>query len=268
MGVALLVVALLAQPPDKPNGVSVDETLRRAVNEYAYGNYDTAIEQLRALLYPMRLVSDAQVIEARKYLALSYQLTDKPELMEEEFAKLLYLEPDYTLDPFSIPPSIIEAFEAIRTRLKPQLDAIRLRRVEASDGGTTASGPVVSTTLIERNDIVTLLPFGIGQFQNGDDGWGLFFALSEVVLLGVNIGAYMYARYNIGDDYDREDRGMVRALTVTQYASLAMFGIVWSLGIFQARLNFVPTVSGPPVGRDPTPGTRAVGPGALLTLDF
>ncbi len=86
------------------------------------------IDQLRSLLYPMRLYSDGQVIDARKYLGLSYYLMNREQDMREEFQKLLYLDPDYQLDPFSIPPPIIEVFEHIRTDMRPQLDVIRLRK--------------------------------------------------------------------------------------------------------------------------------------------
>ena len=46
----------------------VDAELRRAGNEYAYGNYEEAILQLQNLLYPMRLTSEQQVLEARELL--------------------------------------------------------------------------------------------------------------------------------------------------------------------------------------------------------
>src|SRR5262245_19495455 len=53
---------------------SVEDQLRRAKNEYAYGDYAKAIGSLQDLLYPMRLYSDDQVIEARRYLGLALVL--------------------------------------------------------------------------------------------------------------------------------------------------------------------------------------------------
>lgn len=272
-----LVIALVlaqAQPAAAPSA-RPDEVLRRAVNEYAYGNYETAIAQLKALLYPMQLVSDAQVLEARRYLALSYYLTDKRDLMTEELEKLLYLEPDYHLDPFSIPPSIIDAFEKIRERMKPQLDAIRQRRAdqrieESQERPGTLR--IVERTIVERSELATFAPFGIGQFQNGQTGWGVFFAATQTLLLGVNVGSYLYLLFGVGNGYDQAEHGStVRALTVAQTASLALFGMSWSLGVLHARLYFVPTVEGPPVVRDGGPGLPAPagpGPGLIFGLDF
>ncbi len=252
---ALLLTAPTAQQPpgngmtvpakmDNAERSSADELLRRAINEYAYGNYGAAIDQLRALLYPMRLVSDSQVIEARKYLGLSYYLLSRPVDMREELEKLLYIDPDYQLDPFSIPPPIIDEFERIREQAKPQLDVIRLRRAEQSGNASAVrriEASIPPTT--GARGVTSFLPFGVGQFENGDASMGLFFALTEAVLLGLNIAAYLYATYGIGDDYPSGDHGLVRGLQITQYASLSLFALTWGIGVYHARLQVTPAIA-------------------------
>jgi tetratricopeptide (TPR) repeat protein len=261
VGLVLLLVTQAADP------TSIEDELRRARNEYAYGNYEAAVEQLRALLYPMKLSTDAQVIEARKYLALSYYLLDRPESMKEEFEKLLYLDPDYELDPFTVAPAVVDRFEAIRKELKPGLDTIRRRRSEEKLGSGQGLGilRVIETRLVERSDIATFMPFGVGQFQNDDLRWGLFFCVTEAVLLSVNVGSYLWGlkvRH-----YTAEQRGTVEALGAAQYASLALFGTVWALGVFQARLNFAPTLIEPPMVHD-EPLEPSTTPGVSLRLQF
>src|SRR5262245_28292469 len=101
---AVVVLAAIAAAPDAPPAaapsaandtsrdagpLSVVDTLRRAKNEYAYGNYAPAVELLRGLLYPMRLYSDEQVIEARRYLGLALYLLDRRAEAQDEFTKLL-----------------------------------------------------------------------------------------------------------------------------------------------------------------------------------
>ncbi len=263
-----------AAPPTavKPNGVAappsvdVEAELRRAKNEYAYGNYTTAVGGLTGLLYPMRLTTDEQVIEARKVLALSYYLLGKLEPAREEFKKLLFLSPDYELDPYTIAPPIIDVFETVRLQLKPELDAIRQRKSDQQMGLPTQVGfrRVIETRITERSDFATLLPFGVGQFQNGDVGWGVFFAALELTLLSVNIAAHMYAN-SVGNysPEQTERRLLVQRLTVAQYAALAMFGLSWSLGVFHARLHFAPSIESTPVVRD-----EPLAPGAVLRIDF
>lgn len=239
---------------------SVVEELRRAKNEYAYGNYAEAAERLRSLLYPMRLVSDDQVIEARKYLALSYYLLDRLDEVGEEFAKLLYLDPDYDLDPFTVAPPVIETFETVRKQLQPELDVIRQRRSDAQLGEQQLRGirRTITTKITEHSELGTILPFGVGQFQNGQMGWGLIFAGTELALASANIGAYLTARrHSVYDEKDSDARRLVQQLTVVQYASAAMLGLVWSLGVFHARLHFVPSVVAPPLVHDEPVATSA-----------
>lgn len=273
-----------AAPSDAPaetlDQPSVEDELRRAKNEYAYGNYEESVRRLRSLLYPMRLRSDEQVIEARRYLALSYYLLDEREMLEEEFRKLLFLDPDYELDPFSIAPPVIELFEQVRKELAPELDAIRQRKADERLSQTSTEGLLrtIDRTVTERSELATFLPFGVGQFQNGDTELGIFFAASEAVLLAVNVGAFLYARYGIGDSFDPEEENTVRALAFAQYGSLVLFATVYSLGVFQARLNFVPTIETPPVIRDqplsplnaPLGNSRMppLSPGVIFGLDF
>ena len=251
---AVLCAALAAPATTPPSNdpADVEAELRRAKNEYAYGNYEQAAEMLRSLLYPIRLSNDEQVIETRKYLALSYYLLGKFVAASEEFGKLLYLSPDFQLDPYTVPPPIIELLELVRTQRKPELDAIRQRKTDERAHTAAQQGFVrhVEQTMYERSEIGTLLPFGVGQFQNGDYGWGTLFAVGEVALVGINIACYLVAS-SYGPTYSTtHQRSVVDALTVGQYASLALFGITWSLGVYQARLSFQPVVAGKPIVHD------------------
>jgi hypothetical protein len=267
----LLAGLLLAQTAEN---AAVEDDLRRAKNEYAYGNYDKSVALLRGLLYPMRLTTDEQVIEARKYLALSYYLVDQLDGVGEEFAKLLHADPDYQLDPFTIAPPVIEMFETIRRHLKPELDVIRQLRSDDKLSQPLRPGiqREIERRITEKSELSTFMPFGIGQFQNGQTGWGVAFAASELVLLAINVAAYVYIVRVVADskgDYLQDKRQLVQSLTVVQYGSLALFGLAWSLGIFHARLHFVPVVESPETVREiPLAETRRNPPGLALTLSF
>lgn len=235
-----------AQDSENPGqSLTVDDELRRAKNEYAYGNYEAAKKRLLGLLYPMRVYSDAQVKEARLYLGLAYYLLDERNQTEEEFAKLLYLAPDYQLDPFTIAPPIIELFEKVRTKHQKQLDVIRDRKVkEAKDKGPAPGlQREIKVIRTERSEFMSYMPFGLGQFQNEDYGWGAFFAVTEVLLLAANIGSYVWvSTRKVGGlhQYRPSDEGTVQNLLLVQYASAALLVATWSIGVFHARLHFVP----------------------------
>jgi tetratricopeptide (TPR) repeat protein len=248
LGALCLLLSLAAA--ETPDPAEIEVQLRRAKNEYAYGIYEQAIEHLHELIYPMRLTSDGQVVEARKYLALSYYLTGKINLANEEFGKLLYLSPDYQLDPYTIAPPIIEFLELVRTHMKPELDAIRQRKTDEKLRLPARQGfmRTVEQTYFERSDFATLMPFGAGQFQNGEYGLATVFALTELGLVAVNVAAYLWAS-SLGD-YRPADRRLAEGLTITQYAAAGLFGVIWTVGVIQARLSFQPMVPGERVVRE------------------
>ncbi len=254
LGIVTALATLGVGPPDP---AEVEAELRRAKNEYAYGNYDAAVQQLLALVYPMRLYNDEQVLEARRYLALAYYRLDKLDAAREEFGKLLYLDPDHELDPYTVPPAVVELLEHVRARMKPELDAIRQRQSDEKLGRGSKKGRVVTIeqTMIERSELGTLLPFGVGQFQNGDYRMGALFASLELTLLAANIGAYLWAASYGPTFSDRDIERRVQALTVVQYGALALFGVAWSLGVMHARAGFLPVVPGSRVVREQSAAT-------------
>ena len=70
---------------------------------------------------------------------------------------------------------------ASRKQLKPELDIIRERKEEKirkqkSHGLTLRT---VERTIVEQSQVATLLPFGSGQFQNGDTALGTVFLFTE-----------------------------------------------------------------------------------------
>ena len=260
----LLLCSLLAQSPV----LNIEDELRRAQEEYNYGNYQASAEKLSALLYPMQLRTDEQVIETRKLLGLSYTLLKKRQEAEEEFTKLLYLAPDFQLDSFSVAPPIIEQFEAIRTSLKQDLDVIRLsREVTTPESEATPGLRIVQQRYIERTTLPLYFPFGLGQYQNGDNVNGRIFTGAHILLLAMNIGSYFWARSL--NDYTPAQEKTVENLAAAQYGSAILFGLTWGISIFQAHLHFVPRLPLPPLIEDEeSAATLSPGPTALLTLRY
>ena len=260
----LLLCSLLAQAPV----LDIDDELRRAREDYNYGNYQASAEKLSALLYPMQLRTDAQVIETRRLLGLSYTLLEKPQEATEEFTKLLYLAPDFQLDSFNVSPPIIENFEAIRTSLKQDLDVIRLSREEPSPESEATPGlRIVQQRYVERTTLPLYFPFGFGQYQNGDYFNGGIFTGAHILLLAMNIGSYFWA--SSLDNYTPAQEKTIEDLSAAQYGSAILFGITWGISVFQAHLHFVPRLPLPPLIEDENGNTtQPPTPTALLTFRY
>ena len=270
LGKIFIVSVLYASSAPSASG-EADDILRRGLNEFKYGNYSEAVTLLKGLLYPMRLYSDAQVIESRKYLGMAYFLLEDLEPAKLEFRKLLYLDPDHQLDPFTVAPPLIELFESVRQKHRDALEVIRSDKpVEATPPEPPPDFPMRLRT--EKSEFAMFVPFGVGQFQNGDIGWGIAFLVAEVLLLAVNISSYIWLRgheLNGRPAYAEADASAIQAVTILQYASAGALGVVWSMGVMHARLQFLPfsdTTLPTPEDSSATPNGLSIGLG--LELEF
>lgn len=221
----------------------VDELFRLARNEFIHGQYELAIAHLNSLIYPIRLGREDDLVEARRLLGISYYLTQRYGLATEELTKLLYTRPEYQLDPFFVAPPIIEFFEKLRARLKPQLDALLAVRQERQAERERRRGDgqpgllqVERINYYHRSALVVWLPFGLGQYQNGDDGLGHLFLAAQAAALAGNIAtalAWQVRRPASGSD---EHRGLV----IANLGAAALFGALWLAGSLQAFMDFEP----------------------------
>src|SRR5215472_1284210 len=109
-----------------------DIEVARVRTEFAYGNYADVVKRASERIDRGNL-SEADVIELHKYAGLSaFYLNHKPEA-ERHLWALLQLDPDYSLDPFVVPPPAIAYFEGLRKQHGAQLSAIREERRRSAE---------------------------------------------------------------------------------------------------------------------------------------
>ena len=192
------------QPAPRP-----DVDVARVRTEFEYGNFADAMKRASDRIDRGNL-SEADVIELHKYAGLSaFYLNHKPEA-ERHLWALLQLDPDYSLDPFVVPPPAIAYFEGLRKQHAAQLSAIREERrrsaerrkeneerersrVEAEEQRRRLEelARQASTTQVHKQSfVVNFLPFGMGQFQQGRTKTGVIFAVTEGVFALTSILAY------------------------------------------------------------------------------
>jgi hypothetical protein len=184
-----------AQPPPTPR-----EAFDRGRTAFGRAEYKRAIEILHPLLYPETLLdSEGELVQARRMLGVSHLFENQPDEARKEFRKLLELRPDYRFDPLLDPQRVVDFFNAVvkeeegtiaviekRRRQRDQELAEERRRREAA-----RLPPVHSAVVYERHSfLVNLLPFGAGQFQNGQRKKGWMFLSTETALAGISVGAF------------------------------------------------------------------------------
>jgi tetratricopeptide (TPR) repeat protein len=278
----LLIAVTLLAPPE----------LKRAKDRFEFGAYADAAGTLRQLLAGDPDLSEQEFIDAYRMLGIAeYHLGDLPQA-RAAFVNLLSYDPDYALDPFLVPPVIVDFFDRVKKEHEPALAPLRDRRQALRAQQRLAdeakrkllseealrTGPPTRVVRVEKHHyFFNWLPLGAGQFQNGEKAKGTAIAAGQVVLAAVNLTAIL-VHSQIAQDtsrscvsgqpgcshppYSDSDRRLLQQVDVVKYVSAGLFWGLYAYGVWDAHRNYVPLVE-----TEITPG--AGGGGALkLTWKF
>jgi hypothetical protein len=197
----LLLLGLLA-----PGTVLADEPVDPEVatlhSTYEYGRYAEVLERAGTRIDRGRL-TDKELAELHKLAGLSAFHLNRPEDSARHFRALLRLEPDFNLDPFSVPPPAVQHLDGIREQMSAELELVRQERrlrverertelerrerervaAEEQRRRVEALSRQVTVRQVEtRSFLVNFVPFGAGQFQQGRARVGTLLAATEGVL--------------------------------------------------------------------------------------
>jgi hypothetical protein len=265
--------------------------LEKAHNAYVARQYDEAEMRLRALLDAKTgtLVDPDKVADARMYLAATLIAEKKTEEANGLLEQLLTDRPDYQPDPLRVSLEAIDALTDARTRIRDKLSALQAEKVrKAQEEKAKIEGErlrqqvrleqleeLASTEIVEHTNsrLLAMVPFGAGQFQNGQTALGWTFLLSEGALAvgsGIGAGSWYYyvqqaeAQTNIQNGTASKYNQLAQTSSYVGDSLFAGFALVALIGVVHAQLTFVPeTVETrkrplPPVTLAPT-----IGPGGL-----
>lgn len=237
---ALLALALPASAAATP----ADE-LTAARAQFAARDYAAAIPALNLLLYPTpRLSRRDDLLEAHVLLgAAAFEAGDRA-VARREFEEALFLDPELTLEALYYSAEAVALFDEVKRDLAAQAarDAERRALAEANEALQAALDAMV--VIETRPFYVNLIPFGAGQFQNGQRARGLWFAASQALTGGLSAGIWLYlvGEYGLPGRVPPEDVGRVRTLQQLEIgAGAACLGLM-AWGIVDALLHHRPSV--------------------------
>lgn len=289
LAAALVAVSLAAVRDARADGAA---DLEKAHNAYVSHQYDEAESRLRALLDPLTgsLKDPDSVADARMYLGATLVAEKKADEAATVFATLLSDKPDYQPDALRVSLDAIDAFTDARAKNRDKLAAIQADRVRKAQEEKAraeaerqrqvarlamleklASTEVVTT---QNSRLIALIPFGAGQFQNGQTGLAWTLLVSEGLLaVGSGIGAAV-SYYNIGQrDGSYANNSTAVAAQYNQRAQTAAvagdllaggFFLVALAGVIHAEVTFVPDVTTERKREVPSMSlTPIVGPGGI-----
>lgn len=256
----LLALALIA-PPE----------LKRAKDRFEFGAYADAAGTLRQLLAGDPDLSDDEFVDAFRMLGIAeYHLGDLPQA-RAAFVNLLSYDPDYALDPFLVPPAIVEFFDRVKKEHEPALAPLRERRRSLREQQRLANeakrrllseeaartGPPTRVVRVEQHHyLFNWMPLGAGQYQNGDKAKGTAIAAGQVATGLVSIAAIL-VHNQIADKVDRcvsgepgcssppysdSDRRLLGRVEAVKYVSAGLFWALYAYGVWDAHRNYVPLV--------------------------
>ena len=251
----LWVIASLATGVAKAQAPQSPE-LAEAIAAYRNGGYSEAAARLNELLYPLKLRSRDDILDARITLALCYYILDRPLEAKAEFLRALDQDPDLSLDPLYTPPEILAFFAEIKANHE------RTRQTPS----TVPSPPAEARpSKDERQSLaLDLAPFGIAQLRAGRPAHGALLLSGEVLLTGTATGTWLWLvnkqdEVDGGDGYlDTDQEALVFTwVKRTNHAAFAGSALLFTYGLGDAlwhvrsrdaRVSFTPAVPGAELG--------------------
>lgn len=126
--------------------------------------------------------------------------------------------------------------------------------------------PTVVVGYEARSYAVNFIPFGAGQFQNGQRAKGAWFATSQAITAGTSAALFVYLSHRYDGYVHPNEASRVRTLRHIEIASGAAFFALAAWGILDALVHYEPFVEirGVPVTARP----RVFSDGAGVALEW
>lgn len=284
-GLAACVVALACGGPSTAFAAEEQE-LEAARTRIGSGAYEEAEPRLQRLLDAKaeacpatvdltpngcRLVDPENIQQARGYLAIALVANGKKEEAKGPIDDMLRHDPAFVPSLTLYPPDVVDLFTVERGRLADELAKIAadkaaaeatLRakekaRKEALEKYIAAlEGQASEETVVEhRSRFIAAIPFGVGQYQNGNAGLGAMFTIAEAIGAGtmlvtvfvvqdLNRQAIEFQNHNLDSDTGLDLDALNTKIDVLQGVNIGgavVFGIFAIAGIIEAEAAFKET---------------------------
>lgn len=237
---AVIVMILLAA---SVANATPTQDLDRARASFRSGDHTSALPVLNSLLYPdVQLVRQEEVIEAFLLLGAALYENGNRDRAVREFTKALQLDPDRSITTLMYSEGAVRLFEDTKRDFKARLEAEAERRRLAEERQRLQAAIDNLRVVETRPYFVNFLPFGAGQFQNGQRGKGLFFASAQGVSGAVSAGIWLYlaSKYGLGGTVPVDETPTALRLQQVEVAAGALFIGFYGWSIVDALLNYKP----------------------------
>jgi len=233
-------------------------------NSFSRGNYEEAAQRFEDMLDPVNehALKTPQLIEqARIYRAASLIALKRTEEADAEIEATLRANPGAYPDPVVFPGVVLDRFTDVRGRIRQELEdkarekarqeGLRLEEERARQQRERERVAKLEELAQQQSEVVqnsrwlAAIPFGVGQFQNQQEGLGWTFLASEAALATTTIvtAAIHQDLTSKGNDpnVDTVDLNNRRhTMESANHLAFAAFALVAVGGVVHAQLTFVP----------------------------
>jgi tetratricopeptide (TPR) repeat protein len=221
------------------------DDLKAANKAFREGNYPDARDKYNGLLYPaIQLADSNDLVEAYVNLGVCRLETGDDDGAKREFEKALQIDPNKQLDPLVITNK--KAIALFDNTKADQLRAAEREAIARRDAEEKEKLKRIRASMIgvqSNTYLLVFVPFGVGQFQNGDNRKGAFFLGSEFVTVTASVGifAYLLNKYGIvSTNVPLEDGPRVRRLQQFEIGTGIAFYALWIWGAIDANRHYKP----------------------------
>ncbi len=259
IAIAGVVLGLLLARPTRVRAGELQD-FQFAEMAYDAGDYRAATQRFEALL--PSLTSELLLRRSRLYLAASYVHLGDRSRAARYFRELLRADEDFVLEEHLFSAAVVSLFNEVRAQveqerrqraLEEQHRQEQLRQLEI-DQMLRQRERMQRLEDLARQEVVerpnsrglALLPFGVGQFRNGERALGIGLAVTESVLAAGSIATWAWHRWLVGREVAPDERldfnDRERVARISNQVVTSAFAAVALAGILEAQMRFKPVL--------------------------
>lgn len=239
--------------------------LEKARAAYTTRNYEDVARRLRELLESARLKDPVLLNLGRMYYGGALIQLGRREEAVKVFETILDADGQYDPDPLTFSSEVMEAFidtraqlrERIAERARQEAKRAAERKAKEEQDRLRAAAylkeveklAAEESVVVKHSRALAFLPFGVGQFQNGQPAAGWVFLCFEAALIGGSITTvpfYISANDSKNEEASKDAiaaegyRSRANDIRTLNLAFNAAFVLTWIGGVIQAQATYVP----------------------------
>jgi hypothetical protein len=251
--IAIVTVVLAAAPSRADSGPgtgsgrgpepqkSPAEQLAEARDQFRQGGFTRVIELINPLFYPdARLARQRDIVEGHVLYGAALFETGDRKGAAREFEAALAADDSVTLDENQFSVDARNYFDEIK-KAKQERDQTADELAAAAAERERLRQAIKNLRIVENRPFwVNFMPFGAGQFQNGDTKWGIFFAATEgaAAATSATIFIYLVNKYGYNGQVPKEDAGDARLLQQIAIGADVVFYVTAFAGVVHAIRHY------------------------------